>query len=83
VERGAVPLGDDRFQLVEGTATYADGGAALHIGPGGGSGADRPPVYRPGEAYTVTGGTDALGGTRLYATWRSPGIMRLRLRRPF
>jgi hypothetical protein len=77
---GAVPLGDDRFQLVDGTATYTNSGAVLHIGPGGGSGADLPPVYRPGEAYTVTGGTDALGGIRLYATWRSPGIMRLRLR---
>jgi hypothetical protein len=76
---GAVPLGDGRFELVEGTAAYARDGDALHIGPGSGSGADRPPVYRPGEAYTVTGGTDALGGTRLYLTWRSPGVVRVRL----
>jgi hypothetical protein len=77
---GAVPLGDDRFELVAGTATYTADGAALHIGPGAGSGPDRPPVYRPGEAYTVTGGTDALGGTRLYLTWRSPGTVELALR---
>lgn len=76
---GAAPLGDDRFELVEGTATYTRDGAALRIGPGPRPGG--PPVYRPGEAYTVTGGTDALGGTRLYATWRSPGVIRLRLRR--
>ena len=31
--------------------------------------------------YTVTGGTDALGGTRLYLTWRSPGTVHLSMRR--
>lgn len=77
---GAVPLGDGRFELVEGTATYRRDGAALRIGPGAGSGPDRPPAYRPGEAYTATGGTDALGDTRVYVTWRSPGTARLRLR---
>jgi hypothetical protein len=77
---GAVPLGDGRYELVEGMATYTRDGAALHIGPGTGSGADRPPVYRPGEAYTVAGGTDALGGTRLYLTWRSPGTVAVALR---
>jgi hypothetical protein len=78
---GAIPLGDGRFELVAGTATYARDGDTLHIGPGAGSGADRPPVYRPGEAYTVAGGTDALGGTRLYLTWRSPGTVTVALRR--
>jgi hypothetical protein len=77
---GAVPLGDDRFELVAGTATYTADGATLRIGPGAGSGPDRPPVYRPGEAYTVTGGTDALGGTRLYLAWRSPGAVEVALR---
>jgi hypothetical protein len=77
---GAVPLGDGRFELVEGTATHTRDGATLRIGPGTGSGADRPPVYRPGEAYTVSGGTDAVGGTRLYMTWRSPGTVAVQLR---
>jgi hypothetical protein len=76
---GAVPLSDGRFELVEGTAIYTRDGDSLHIGPGAGSGPDRPPVYRPGEAYTVTGGTDALGGTRLYVTWRSPGTVCVRV----
>jgi hypothetical protein len=76
---GAVPLGEGRFELVAGTATYTRGGAALQIGPGLGTGADRPPVYRPGEAYTVAGGTDALAGTRLYVTWRSPGTVCVRI----
>ncbi len=30
-------------------------------------------AYSPGEAYTFVGGTDALGGRRLYVTWESPG----------
>ncbi len=77
---GAAPLGDHRFELAEGTATYVRDGDTLRIGPGQGSGPDRPPVYRPGEAYTVTRGTDALGGTRLYLTWCSPGTVDLRLR---
>jgi hypothetical protein len=77
---GAVPLGDDRFELVEGTATYTRDGATLHLGPGAGSGPDRPAVYRPGEAYTVAGGTDARAGTRLYMTWRSPGTIAFQLR---
>jgi hypothetical protein len=78
---GAIPLGDGRFELAQGTATYARHGELLRVGPGQGSGADRPPVYRPGEAYTVTGGTDALGGTRLYLTWRSPGTVHVNMRR--
>ena len=78
---GAIPLGDGRFVLVDGLATYARHGGALRVGPGQGSGADRPPVYRPGEAYAVTGGTDALGGTRLYLTWRSPGTVHVNMRR--
>ena len=78
---GAIPLGDGRFELAQGTATYVRHGDALRVGPGQGSGADRPPVYRPGEAYTVTGGTDALGGTRLYLTWRSPGTVHVNMHR--
>jgi hypothetical protein len=77
--RGATPLGDGRFELVAGTATYTLDGHVLTIGPGHGSGPDRLPDYRPGEAYTWTRGTDALGGTRLYVTWRSPGTTSIRL----
>jgi hypothetical protein len=77
---GAVPLGDGRWELVEGVARYARDGESLEIGPGYGTGADRPPVYHPGEAYTFLGGTDAVGGTRLYVTWRSPGTVEVSLR---
>ncbi|MGI5131272.1 hypothetical protein ACQEVB_31020 [Pseudonocardia sp. CA-107938] len=77
---GATALGDDRFELPAGTAEYHRAGHVLSIGPGHGSGPHQPPVYRPGEAYTWTGGTDAIGGTRLYVTWRSPGTTRVSLR---
>jgi hypothetical protein len=77
---GAAPLGNGRFELAEGSASYLRDGDTLRIGPGHGTGPDRPPVYRPGEAYTVTGGTDAIAGTRLYVTWRSPGTVHVDLR---
>lgn len=34
-------------------------------------------AYTPGEAYTYLGGTDALGGERIYLAWSSPGLQRL------
>ncbi|GHH67568.1 hypothetical protein [Promicromonospora soli] len=37
-------------------------------------------TYEPGEAYTFLGGTDALGGPRLYLTGTSPGTWTLTLR---
>lgn len=77
---GAEERGDGRYELVEGHARYVQGGQTLVVGPGQGSGPERPPLYRPGEAYTFLGGTDALGGTRLYLTWRSPGTVTVRLR---
>lgn len=77
---GVRDLGGDRFELTGGEARYTRDGRTLVVGPGHGSGHDQPAVYRPGEAYTFLGGTDALGGTRLYVTWRSPGTVSLRLR---
>ena len=77
---GATPLGEGRFELVAGSAEYRRDGHVLTIGPGHGSGAGQPPGYLPGEAYTWTGGTDAVGGTRLYLTWRSPGTTSIHLR---
>lgn len=78
---GAVPLGGSRFHLVESDATYSCGREALAVGPGLGARPGAPPVYQPGEAYTFLGGTDALGGTRLYVTWTSPGAVQLHLSR--
>jgi hypothetical protein len=77
---GATSLGDGRFELADGTAEYRLGGHVLTVGPGQGTGPAQPPGYHPGEAYTWTGGTDALGGTRLYVTWRSPGTTSIHLR---
>ncbi|WP_454778246.1 hypothetical protein [Georgenia muralis] len=77
---GAEDRGDGRYELVDGLARYVQGGQALVVGPGLGSGPDRPALYRPGEVYTFLGGTDALGGTRLYLTWRSPGTVAVSLR---
>ncbi|WP_232665829.1 hypothetical protein [Pseudonocardia sp. TRM90224] len=77
---GAIPVGDERYELVAGHARVACAGDTLRIGPGLGCGPDRPPIYRPGEAYTHMNGTDAAGGTRLYLTWHSPGSIRISLR---
>ena len=70
---GAVDLGDGRFCLEAGDAVVTSAGRALRIGPGAGGGARLPAEYHPGEAYTFLGGTDAVGGKRLYLTWASPG----------
>ncbi len=77
---GATPLGDGRYELAAGSAEYRRDRHILTVGPGHGSGAGQPAGYLPGEAYTWTGGTDAIGGTRLYVTWRSPGTTSIRLR---
>lgn len=77
---GATPLDGQRFELVDGMATYTRRGTVVRIGPGTGTGPDRPPGYHPGEAYTLAKGTDAVGGIRLYLTWRSPGTVSVQLR---
>lgn len=77
---GALPLGDDRFELVEGWARFRRGGHVLTVGPVRGSGPRQPPGYLPGEVYTSARGTDALGGLRLYVTWRSPATTSVSLR---
>jgi len=78
---GATALDDERSVLTGGTATYQVDGQALVVGPVQGADPDQPVGYHPGEAYTFLHGTDALGGTRLYVGWRSPGTVALSLRR--
>ncbi|UFU07674.1 hypothetical protein [Ruania halotolerans] len=68
---GGRELGDGSVELVEGDAVYRVGDDEITVGPGRGSGLDRPPVYHPGEAYTFLGGTDALTGPRVYLTGRT------------
>ncbi|MBZ2194926.1 hypothetical protein [Occultella gossypii] len=68
---GAREIGADAYELVEGTGSYTVGSDTLTFGPGNGSGADRPPEYHPGEAYTFLGGTDAMAGPRVYVTGRT------------
>jgi hypothetical protein len=79
--RGAEDLGDGRHHLVGGSADVVAAGAVLRVEHLTGRDAASPPVYRPGEAYEFLGGTDALGGPRLYLTWSSPGTARVRIRR--
>ncbi len=68
---GGRDLGGGAVELVEGVATYRVGADEIVVGPGNGTGADRPPAYHPGEAYTFLGGTDALTGPRVYVTGRT------------
>ena len=78
---GAVPLGERRYHLADGEATVTTGGTTLRIEPDIVAGVATAAQYHPGEAYTFLDGTDAVGGTRLYATWSSPGSVTVRLRR--
>ncbi|RXZ69275.1 hypothetical protein [Agromyces albus] len=78
---GAAPLGDGRFHLGDDEATVTVAGATLRVDLDGATGTAPAPHYHPGEAYSFLDGTDAVGGTRLYATWNSPGSVTVRLRR--
>ncbi len=81
VVSGGVPLGDDRTALATGAVTLDADGARVVVGPASGTDPAVPVEYHPGEAYTFLRGTDALGGPRVYVGWRSPGTVRVGLRR--
>ncbi|WP_263732229.1 hypothetical protein [Cellulomonas sp. SG140] len=76
---GAEPVGPQLSRVAGGPVVVRAGGSALTVTalPGGDS---SPAVYSPGEAYEFLGGTDAVGGRRLYVTWSSPGTQRVTLR---
>jgi hypothetical protein len=75
--RGGEALGPETVRLCDGEASYAIGASTLTVAVTGGSIA--PAQYRPGEEYEFLGGTDAMGGPRLYVTGRSPGEVRVSL----
>lgn len=76
---GAAPVGPQAHRLAGGPAVVRGGSSALTVTalPGGDS---SPAVYSPGDAYEFLGGTDAVGGQRIYVTWSSPGTQRVTLR---
>lgn len=76
---GAAPVGPQAHRLAGGPAVVRGRSSALTVTalPGGDS---SPAVYSPGEAYEFLGGTDAVGGPRIYVTWSSPGTQRVMLR---
>lgn len=76
---GAEPVGDRAFRLAEGSSLVRGGGPTLVVTAAPPADAS-PAVYSPGEAYEFLGGTDAVGGTRLYVTWTSPGVQRISIR---
>ncbi|MBT2499924.1 hypothetical protein J7E25_12565 [Agromyces sp. ISL-38] len=78
---GAAPLGDGRYHLGDDAAAITAAGTTVRVALHGATGAAPAPQYHPGEAYTFLDGTDAVGGTRLYATWSSPGTVTVGLRR--
>lgn len=65
--------GEGGLHLRTGYARVSGGGESVLVGPAPAGGAGLNPLYDPGEAYGFVGGTDAIGGSRLYLTWTSPG----------
>lgn len=78
---GATALGDGRWHLEAGTATYRVGDDTLSVtlleAPD--TPAEAGPGYHPGEEYEFLGGTDAAGGVRLYVTGKAPSRLSLRI----
>ncbi|MBA8795074.1 hypothetical protein FHX74_002702 [Friedmanniella endophytica] len=76
---GAEQLDEDRWRIGTGPVTYTRGATTVEIiaaGPAVRSGRGTEGVfYEPGEAYGFLGGTDAVGGPRLYLPLSSPGLV--------
>ncbi|NHB84279.1 hypothetical protein G7085_05675 [Tessaracoccus sp. HDW20] len=75
---GCVELGDGSARLDEGVGRYVVGTSAIEFGPG--TGERGSAHYSAGEEYEYVGGTDAMGGPRVYLTGRAPGVARISLR---
>jgi hypothetical protein len=85
--RGAERMGDGRWCLSGGTATYQAGDdlIGVHVDleagdPLAGPEASGILAYHPGEDYTHLGGTDATAGERLYLGGYAPHTLRVSLR---
>ncbi|WP_330262478.1 hypothetical protein [Streptomyces griseorubiginosus] len=85
--QGAVPLGDGRWCLTTEPMTYrvGDDGIRVEATVETGeplAGPDRSDIlrYDPGQDYTVTGGTDATTGNRVYLGGHGPQALTLTLR---
>src|SRR5699024_4805072 len=78
---GAVQVADDQAKLSSGAVGYRVGDDELRVARTELSVPAVDPVvpafYHPGEAYTATGGTDALTGPRLYLTGRTDRPLQL------
>lgn len=79
VFEGVTPEADGTAVLTTGTARYRVGNSVIAFGPGTGTGGRGG--YHPGEDYTYLGGSDALGGPRVYVTGSVPGRSTLQIRR--
>ncbi|TNU72935.1 hypothetical protein FH969_14055 [Miniimonas arenae] len=77
---GAAPAGPDAVRLSGSDVAVSTGATVLTVDASPDGDDALPAVYSPGEAYEFLGGTDAVGGTRLYVTWSSPGTQRVALR---
>lgn len=85
--RRAEQIGDGRWCLSGGTATYQAGDDMIAIDvdleagdPLAGPGASDILTYEPGQDYTFLGGTDATAGERLYLGGYGPHTLRVSLR---
>lgn len=85
--RGAERMGDGRWCLSRGTATYQAGDDVIAVdvdleagGPLAGPEANGILTYDPGQDYSFLGGTDATAGEHLYLGGYGPHTLRVSLR---
>ena len=74
---GAESIGENRWELNTGRATWTHGNTRIEIGPGTQAGPERRPGYFPGEEYAYLGATDAVAGPRLYLSLATPQTIKL------
>lgn len=76
---GALPLGEDQYVATGPVILSAPGIAQVRITLDSVGEPYLAKPYDPGEAYTYLGGTDAVGGLRVYVPFLSPGEFRVRV----
>ena len=80
VFEGVEAVAEGVWHLNGAEGSYRVGDDRIVFGPGAGRLPSSLPLYQPGQEYGFLGGTDAVGGERVYITGTAPCVATLRVR---